>query len=73
MTSPVLVILDGCRTKQSAGLWLIPDVGPWLGVDLVGGGIPAWIQRRSQGVAGLVEPGHASAAGLLPLELLISQ
>lgn len=30
---------------ERAGLWLIPHLGPWIGVDLDAGGVPAWILR----------------------------
>ena len=56
-----------------AGLWLIPRVGPCLCPDLDSCGTPAWAQRRSHGVAELVEPGRVSAAGLLRHKLLIAR
>ncbi|MGC9468859.1 MAG: beta-galactosidase [Anaerolineae bacterium] len=28
-----------------AGLWLIPHVGPWVGLELAGGGVPHWALR----------------------------
>jgi hypothetical protein len=27
---------------ERAGLWLMPHIGPWIGVDLDAGGVPAW-------------------------------
>jgi len=50
---------------ERAGLWLIPYVGPWLGLGLDSGGMPAWVQRPASGIAGSAGPGHTPAASLL--------
>jgi hypothetical protein len=32
---------------ERAGLWLIPHIGPWIGMDLDAGGVPAWVLHTS--------------------------
>ncbi|MBN1249704.1 MAG: beta-galactosidase [Anaerolineae bacterium] len=48
-------------SAEQLGLWLIPAIGPWLGLGLDGGGVPAWLHRTAE-----AQPILAAAAGSQP-------
>jgi hypothetical protein len=53
---------------ERAGLWLIPHIGPWIGMDLDAGGVPAWVLNTS-GLA----PACSSAVPPRPTTLYLRQ